>query len=279
MTGHGCSRCLLAAVLLMAALPAGVRAQTPPAPAAAPAPPLDNPLLIPDLSKVVPTATTPEGISTTLQILIILTVLSLVPAILVMTTSFTRIMIVLALLRQAIGTQQLPPSQILVGLSLFLTALVMAPTYQKIQQEALTPWLDRAPGMTQSRALEIANHHMREFMFAQIEAVRNEEDIFLFLEYSRKENIPVSQRVTRADVSTTVLIPAFILSELKTSFVIGFRIYLPFLVIDMVVATVLISMGMLMLPPVLISLPFKLLLFVLADGWHLVVASLLMGFA
>lgn len=273
MTGHGCSHGVLAAILV-AAITAGVSAQ--PAPTT---PPVDNTFQIPDLSKIVPTATTREGISSTLQIFVIMTVLTLAPAILVMTTSFTRIVIVLSLLRQAIGTQQLPPSQILVGLSLFLTFLVMAPTYQKIHQEAIVPWLDNAPDMTQSKAMEIATGHMRNFMFAQVEAVSNEEDIFLFMEYSRKESIPASQRVTRADVPTFVLIPSFILSELKTSFVIGFRIYLPFLVIDMVIATVLISMGMLMLPPVLISLPFKLLLFVLADGWHLVVSSLLTGFA
>src|SRR5205085_10666213 len=163
------------------------------------------------------------------------------------------------LLRQAIGTQQLPPSQVLVGLSLFLTFLVMAPTYERIHREALRPWLDHAPGMSQGQAIEIADHHMREFMFAQVEGARNEEDIFLFLEYSRGKPIPADQKVMRGDVSTLVLIPAFILSELKTAFVIGFRIYLPFLVIDMVIATVLFSMGTLMLPPVLISLPFKLL--------------------
>jgi len=258
----------------MLALASGARAQNPPA-----ATPIDNSLQIPDLTKVIPTATSREGLSATLQIFIIMTVLTLAPAILVMTTSFTRIMIVLSLLRQAIGTQQLPPSQILVGLSLFLTFLVMAPTYQRIHKEALQPWLDNAPDMSQDQALKIADHHMREFMFAQIEGVKNEEDIFLFLEYSCKQPIPASQRLTRAEVPTLVLIPAFILSELKTAFVIGFRIYLPFLVIDMVIATILISMGMLMLPPVLISLPFKLLLFVLADGWHLVVTSLLAGFA
>ncbi len=272
MSGHGRSRKLLIAALLLAPC-TELRAQAP-APTT-----IDNPLQIPDLSRVVPTATTREGVSTTIQIFILMTVLAMAPAILVMTTSFTRIVIVLSLLRQAIGTQQLPPSQIVVGLSLFLTFLVMAPTFEKIRTEAVVPWLDQAPGMTQSKALEIANGHLREFLFNQIEATHNEEDIFLFLEYSRREPIPAAQRVTRADVPTSVLIPAFILSELKTSFVIGFRIYLPFLVIDMVIATVLISMGMLMLPPVLISLPFKLLLFVLADGWHLVVASLMAGFA
>jgi flagellar biosynthetic protein FliP len=166
-----------------------------------------------------------------------------------------------------------------VGISLFLTFLVMAPTYERINNEAIKPWLDNAPDMTQAKAIAVAEGHLREFMFNQIERTRNEEDIYLFLEYSRKAPIPISERVTRQDVPTTALVPAFILSELKTSFVLGFRIYLPFLVIDMVIATMLISMGMLMLPPVLISLPFKLLLFVLADGWHLVVGSLLAGFA
>jgi len=241
--------------------------------------PIDNSLGIPDLSRVLPSVQTREGMSATLQIVVIMTVLMLAPSILIMTTCFTRILIVLGLLRQAIGTQQLPPGQILIGLSLFLTFLVMAPTYEKIHREAIVPWLENEPGMTQAKALEIATGHMRDFMFAQIERVDNQEDVYLFLEYQGKANIPVTQKVMRADVSTTVLIPAFILSELKTAFVMGFRIYLPFLVIDMVIAAVLISMGMLMLPPVLISLPFKLLLFVLADGWHLVVSSLLMGFA
>ncbi len=251
-----------------------------PVPAAAVQDPVDNSALqIPDLTQVVPTAETREGISTTLQIFIIMTVLMLAPSILVMTTSFTRILIVLGLVRQAIGTQQLPPGQILVGLSLFLAFLVMAPTYEKIHREALVPWLNNEPDMTQAQAVEITKGHLRDFMFAQIERVGNEEDIFLFLEYQRKGPVPLSQEVTRADVDLVVLVPAFILSELKTAFVLGFRIYLPFLVIDMVIATVLISMGMLMLPPVLISLPFKLLLFVLADGWHLVASSLLAGFA
>lgn len=239
----------------------------------------DNPLQVPDLSNVLPSATTREGVSATLKIFVVMTVLTLAPAILMMTTCFTRILIVLSLLRQALGTQQLPPSQILVGLAMFLTFLVMAPTYERIHSEAVKPYLDNAPGMTQAKALDIAGGHIRDFMFNQIERVHNEEDIYLFLEYSRKAPIDPNERVTRAQVPTVALIPAFILSELKTSFVLGFRIYLPFLVIDMVIATVLISMGMLMLPPVLISLPFKLLLFVLADGWHLVVNALMTGFA
>ncbi|GMV98394.1 MAG: flagellar type III secretion system pore protein FliP [Phycisphaerae bacterium] len=256
------------------ALPVVVWAQSP-----APSPAIDNGLGLPDLTRVVPVAGTREEMSGSLKVFVILTVLSLAPAILMMTTCFTRILVVLGLLRQAMGTQQLPPSQVVVGLSLFVTFLVMAPTYERIYSQAVRPWLDNAPGMTQSEAIRIADLHAREFMFAQIERTRNEEDIFLFLEYAQRREIPADERITRADVPTRVLIPAFILSELKTAFIIGFRIYLPFLVIDMVIATVLISMGMLMLPPVLISLPFKLLLFVLADGWHLVIGSLLSGFA
>jgi flagellar biosynthetic protein FliP len=289
MLAAGGSRYVVATALVLA-LSATSRAQSPAprSPGAAVSPASsgggvsanpDNPAGLPDLTKVIPVANTREEISTSLKIFVIMTVLSLAPAILMMTTCFTRILIVLGLLRQALGTQQLPPAQILVGLSLFLTFLVMAPTYDAIYSDAVRPWLDNAPEMTQARALRIADGHMREFMFAQIERTRNEEDIFLFLEYAQKREIPASERVTRDQVPDRVLIPAFMLSELKTAFVIGFRIYLPFLVIDMVIATVLISMGMLMLPPVLISLPFKLLLFVLADGWHLVVGSLLSGFA
>jgi len=283
-TEHGRSRWLLASAMV-AALAAPAVAQAP----ATPTPPgivpsgsgtIDNSTLgIPDLGRILPPAQNRQAVSSTLQIFVILTVLTLAPSLLIMTTCFTRIMIVLGLLRQAIGTQQLPPGQILVGLSLFMTFLIMAPTFERIHREALMPWLESAPGMSQERAYRIAEGHMRDFMFAQIERAKNEEDIFLFMEYQRKEPIPINQQVTRAQVDTVALVPAFVLSELKTAFVLGFRIYLPFLVIDMVIATVLISMGMLMLPPVLISLPFKLLLFVLADGWHLVVASLMTGFS
>ena len=281
MCKAGCFRWLTSAALVTALASVALAQPAPPSvPAEAVEDPIDNSALqIPDLTRVVPTAETREGLSTTLQIFIIMTVLMLAPSILVMTTSFTRILIVLGLVRQAIGTQQLPPAQILVGLSLFLTFLVMAPTYEKIHREALVPWMNNEPEMTQARAVEVTKGHLRDFMFAQIERVGNEEDIFLFLEYQQWEQVPLDQEVTRADVDLVVLVPAFILSELKTAFVLGFRIYLPFLVIDMVIATVLISMGMLMLPPVLIALPFKLLLFVLADGWHLVVSSLLAGFA
>ncbi|HEY3244209.1 MAG TPA: flagellar type III secretion system pore protein FliP [Phycisphaerae bacterium] len=240
--------------------------------------PLDNPLQIPDVRGVLPTASDAGGMSATLQVVIILTLLTLIPSILIMMTSFTRIMIVLALLRQALATPQLPPSQVLLGLSLFMTMLVMAPTWHKIQSEALTPYLNHAPGMTQTQALEIGTGHLREFMYRQIERADNQEDIYLFLEYARGHEVASNETVTLASVPTSVLIPSFIISELKTAFIMGFRMYLPFLVIDMVIATILISMGMMMLPPVLVSLPFKVLLFVLADGWHLVVRTLLASF-
>jgi flagellar biosynthetic protein FliP len=232
-----------------------------------------------EMMHALPKAADGEAISSTMKIFVVMTALTFIPALLVMTTSFTRILIVLGLLRQAIGTQQLPPSQVLIGLSLFLTFLVMGPTYDRIYTEAILPYLEDDPNMTQDKAIDIAWGHMSNFMFDQIERVGNEEDVFLMLEYHRQAPVSIEEHVTRADVPAAALVPAFILSELKTAFVIGFRMYLPFLVVDMVIATVLISMGMLMLPPVLISLPFKLLLFVLADGWHLVVTSLLTGFA
>ena len=183
----------------------------------------------------------------------------------------------LALLRQAVGTPQLPPGQILLGMALFMTMAVMAPTWHKIHTQAVTPYLDSQMG--QREAFDITAGHLKEFMYRQIEQAGNHEDIYLFMEYAEQREIPEGEAVALSDVTMTVMIPAFILSELKTAFIMGFRIYLPFLVIDMVIATILLSMGMMMLPPVLISLPFKILLFVLADGWHLVVETLLYSFA
>ena len=238
--------------------------------------PIDNSLGIPDLSQLAPPAKTAEGVSATLKILVVLTVLSLAPSILIMTTSFTRILVVLALLRQAIGTQQLPPGQVLTGLALILTMLVMTPTWHKVKTESLDPYLDGRMG--QAEALEAGAAPIREFMFRQIENAENEEYIYLFVEYVRGA-LPDGRELQLADIRLSELVPAFVLSELKTAFVMGFRIYLPFLVIDMVIASILISMGMMMLPPVLISLPFKLMLFVLADGWGMVVSSLLTSFA
>ena len=239
-------------------------------------PPVDNPAGLPDLSRIIPAATDAHGVSASLQILVLLTVLTLIPSILVMTTAFPRVIIVLGILRQAIGAPQLPPGQVLLGLSLFVTILIMAPTWQRIHSEALTPYLNNQLG--QAQAFEIAAGHLRTFMYRQIEQAGNEEDVYMFLEYSKDRQVQPEEEVEITQVPMTVLIPAFILSELKTGFVMGFRIYLPFLVIDMVIATILLSMGMLMLPPVLISLPFKILLFVLADGWHLVVENLLNSF-
>jgi len=284
---HGCSpmiRITTIAVFLSAfvvvdhSLAQSVSTSTPSA--------IDNSSLnIPDLRGLLPTATESKGISTTLKIVVLMTVLTLVPSILVMTTAFPRIIIVLGLLRQAMGTPQLPPGQILLGLSLFLTMLIMTPTWNKINAEAITPYLNSEPGMTQAKAIQITLGHMRKFMFNQIVKADNEEDIFLFFEYELGREIGPDEKVGLVDeggdnliVPTSVLVPAFMLSELKTAFIMGFRVYLPFLVIDMVIASILISMGMMMLPPVLISLPFKIILFVLADGWHLVVESLLFSF-
>ena len=218
-----------------------------------------------------PDVSSRENFSSAMQIVILLTVLSLAPAILMMMTSFTRIIIVLSLLRQALGTQQLPPNQVLMGLALFMTFLVMGPTWERVNNEALRPYMDGQ--IDQKTALANAQAPMRDFMIKQIRAGDNDDDVALFAEAAGQ---PAPRKW--ADVKTMTLIPAFMLSELKTAFLLGFKIYLPFLIIDMVISTVLISMGMMMLPPVLISLPFKLLLFVLVNGWHLITASLMGSF-
>ena len=243
---------------------------TPLAPAEADA---ANPYYIPDLSNYLPQANSRESLTATLQVLVIMTLLTVAPSILLMMTCFVRMVVVLALLRRALGTQQLPPSQVMVGLALFLTFLVMAPTWQRIRDNAVDPYLDGR--MAQLDALAVAGSELRTFMFNQIEASGNEQDVYMMVEYATRQPIAADAEIRKADVPLAALAPAFILSELKTAFILGFRIYLPFLVIDMVIATVLVSMGMMMLPPVLISLPFKLLLFVLADGWHLVAGSLM----
>ena len=209
----------------------------------------------------------PHDVSVTLQILFLLTVLSLAPAILMLTTSFTRIVIVLSFLRQALGTQNIPPNQVLLGLALFLTFFNMNPVFSKVNDQALQPYLKGQ--IHQDVALTRALEPMREFMFRQT----RQKDLALFV-YLSKSPRPA----TPEDVPTLVLIPSFVLSELKTAFQMGFIIYIPFLIIDMVVASTLMSMGMLMLPPVTISLPFKVLLFILIDGWHLIVRSLMSSF-
>ncbi len=201
------------------------------------------------------------------QLVILLTLLAMAPALVIMLTSFSRIIIVLSFLRTAMGTQQMPPNQVLIGLTLFLTFFVMAPVGEQINREALQPYLSRQ--LAQETALERALQPLRTFMFKQT----RERDLALMVHLARLE-----RPKDRAAVPTHVLVPAYAISELRTAFQIGFVLFIPFLVIDMVVSSVLISMGMLFLPPPVISFPFKLLLFVLADGWHLVVRSLVIGF-
>lgn len=267
-------RLLTIVVVIVIGCASGAYAQSA---AATNAPSFDNPANIPDLTGIFPPAADPQGVSASLRILVLLTVLTLVPSILVMMTAFPRVIVVLALLRQAVGTPQLPPGQVLLGFSLFLTMMIMAPTWHKIQSEAVAPYLDSRLG--QAEAFDITAGHLKNFMYRQIEQAGNYEDVYMFLEYTEDREIPPDEEIVVDGIPLTVMIPAFMLSELKTAFIMGFRVYLPFLVIDMVIATILLSMGMMMLPPVLISLPFKILLFVLADGWHLVVETLLFSFA
>lgn len=221
--------------------------------------------------------TSPEGLSSTIQVMLLLTVLSLAPAVLLMTTCFVRVVVVLGLLRQAIGTQQLPPSQVITALSLFVTLLIMSPVWKAVYDDAILPYTERKIDLEQ--AWQSGAAPVRRFMSMQIERCGNSDDVWLFMSYLPESEQPTDdQNMKYEDVPLQVLLPAFMLSELKTAFLIGFQIYLPFLILDMVVAAVMVSMGMLMLPPVLISLPFKLLLFVLVDGWHLVVGMLLESF-
>ena len=209
----------------------------------------------------------PQEIVSAVKIIMMLTVLTLAPAILIMMTAFTRIIIVLSFVRQALGTQQMPPNQLLVGLALFLTFFIMSPFFNKINEDGIQPFLNNQ--ISQEEAITRSLAPIRVFMFHQTRAL----DLQLFIRLSKS---PAPK--TRADVPTPVLIPAFVLSELKTAFQIGFIIYLPFLVIDMVAASVLMAMGMMMLPPVVISLPFKIMLFVLVDGWTLLIGSLVKSF-
>lgn len=209
----------------------------------------------------------PGQVVNTIKILLMLTLLSLVPAILLMMTSFTRIIVVLSLLRTAVGTQQAPPNQVIIGLALFLTLFVMAPVFQQVNEQAVQPYLNNE--ISQQQAWEDAYEPLRSFMLRQT----REKDLALFVNLAGIER-PGSPE----DLPARVVMPAFIISELKTAFQIGFMIYIPFLVIDMVVASTLMSMGMFMLPPVMISLPFKILLFVMVDGWHLVVKTLVESF-
>lgn len=207
---------------------------------------------------------TPDSTSTSIKLLILLTLLTLAPSFLILMTCFTRVVVVLSFIRPALGTQHTPPNQLIVGLALFITLFVMSPVLSDLNENALKPYLDDK--ISQNEAFDEASGTMKEFM----SKYTRQEDLQLFLKYGNYE-----QPETLDDVPLLALVPAYAISELKTAFQIGFMIFLPFLIIDMVVASVLMSMGMMMLPPVMIALPFKLLLFVLVDGWHLIVESLL----
>ena len=224
-------------------------------------------LTAPGVTLTVGQANQPSEVNTGVQLLVLLTVLSLAPSIIIMATAFTRIVIVLSLLRNAIGTPTVPPTQVLVGLALLLTFFVMAPTYSKIDQTAIQPYLKGT--ITQDQAITAGLAPIRDFMFRQT----REKDLELFVSLNGQD-----RHKTRDDISMIVLTPAFVISELRTAFTMGFVIFVPFLVIDMVISSVLLSMGMMMLPPSLISLPFKLLLFVMVDGWYLITQSLVTSF-
>jgi flagellar biosynthetic protein FliP len=219
----------------------------------------------------------PRKVVTTVEILLLLTVLTLAPALVVMMTSFTRIVIVLSFLRRALATNELPPNQIVIGLSLVLATMVMMPTLRDIKRDALDPYTtsDVDKMITQAEAFDRTVLHLRRFMFKHVRP----QDVRLFMDITGETSRAMADgQITRDEVPTPILVPAFVISELRQAFIMGFVLFLPFMIIDMVVASTLISMGMLVLPPILISLPFKILLFVLVDGWHLVVGSLVESF-
>ena len=226
-----------------------------------------EPLTVPTISLGVGKVSKPGETATVIQILFLMTILSLAPGLLIMTTSFTRIVVVLSFLRNAMGTQQAPSNQIVISLALFLTFFIMTPVWQQVNTQALQPF--KAQTISQEQALDRGVAPVRKFMLSQV----REKDLALFINLSKQARPKNSD-----DVPTLTIVPAFIISELRTAFQIGFLIYIPFLVLDMVVASVLMSMGMMMLPPAMISLPFKILLFVLVDGWGLVIGSLVKSF-
>ena len=222
---------------------------------------------IPSLQLNVETAKTPEEVVVVLEIIALLTILALAPAILILMTPFTRLVVVFHFLRQAMGIQTSPPNQVIMGLALFMTFFIIKPVALEVYEQSLNPYLERQ--LTYDKAFEQAQVPIRKYLLLNT----RENDIALFV-----KGADMKKPETREDVSLLVLIPAYVISELKTAFIIGFVLYIPFLVIDMVVASVLLAMGMMMLPPVMISLPFKLMLFVLVDGWHLICGSLLKSF-
>lgn len=214
------------------------------------------------------TSDSPQDVSVTLQILLLMTILSLAPSLLIMTTSYLRLIIAFHFLKSALGTQQMPPGQLLAGIALFITFFIMAPTWNKVNDEALKPMMDGT--ITLEEAYDRGVEPIREFMFRNV----RDEDLALFIGLSNLE-----RPENREELPTYVLVPAFALSELRAGFIIGFFLFIPFVMVDMIIASILMSMGMMMLPPMLISLPFKILLFVLVDGWNLIVGSLVRSFS
>ncbi len=225
-----------------------------------------EPLPIPKIGLDIEAAENPGDVALSMQILFLLTIISLAPSLLIMLTSFTRIIIVLSFTRNALGTQQMPPNQVLIGLALFLTFFVMSPVISEINETAFKPYTNNE--ISQEEAVKNAAVPIRNFMFR----FTREKDLALFLKLGQA-NKPLAKN----DIPTSALIPAFIISELKTAFEIGFFLYIPFLMIDMIVSSTLMSMGMMMLPPIMISMPFKILLFVMVDGWNLIVKSIILG--
>jgi flagellar biosynthetic protein FliP len=221
--------------------------------------------------------TSPERLNSTLRVVLLMSVVSLAPAILLMTTSFVRIAVVLGLLRQALGIQQLPSNQVITSLALFMTLLLMTPVWTEVYHDAIEPYTNPAGEMSLEDAWAAGVRPVREFMSRQIAIAENGEDIWLFYQYLPEEKY--QEPSSYDDVPLQVLLPAFVLSELKIAFLIGFQVYLPFLILDVVVSSITVSMGMVMLPPTMISLPLKLMLFVLVDGWNLVVGMLMQSFA
>jgi len=221
----------------------------------------------PKIDLQVGTAKDGNDVSTTLQILLLMTILSLAPSIVIMTTAYLRIIIVFHFLKNALGTQQMPPSQLLAGIALFVTFFIMAPTWNKVNEEAIKPLMDNK--IKVSEAYDKGIEPIREFMFKNV----RDEDLELFVSLSSLE-----RPKNREELPTYVLIPAFVLSELRTGFIIGFFMFIPFIMVDMIVSSILMSMGMMMMPPMMISLPFKILLFILVDGWNLIIGSLVRSF-
>jgi flagellar biosynthetic protein FliP len=221
--------------------------------------------------------TSPERVQSTLQIVLLMSVVSLAPAILLMTTSFVRIVVVLGLLRQALGAQQLPPNQVITSLAMFMSLLLMTPVWNEVYRDAVQPYTDPEVAISWDEAWQAGIQPIRRFMSRQIEIAGNSDDVWLFYQYLPETQ--VSEPSTYEDVPLQVLLPAFVLSELKVAFLIGFQVYLPFLILDIVVSSITVSMGMVMIPPTMISLPLKLMLFVLVDGWNLVVGMLMQSFA